>query len=192
MDQEEIRYGGVHTFVFIDQVDPGVNVRTVIDELRRYGPPPEGPVMFASEMVGSYLAFAHVRTDGLAELQDVIAGGLWERGAHSKHLIEAGTATVAGQRTGAKRDTPEVIALSRLRVRRGALDDVLDAVADPSGPLSGTFKGASLVFGDFDVLLQLGADDFATVAAAARGPLQQVEGIVSCDTAFTDARRYDD
>jgi DNA-binding Lrp family transcriptional regulator len=189
MDQHEIRYGGLHSFVFIDEVDPGTNIREVIDALRAFGPPPDGPVMFASEMVGSYLGFAHLRTETLAELQDLIAGELWARGAHCKHCVEADVAKTDRLLRGAKRDTPEVIALIRVRVRRGALQDVLERFGDPDGPLE-TFKGASVVFGDFDILLQLGADDFDEVAADVYGPLQTIEGIAATDTAFTDARRY--
>ena len=49
MEQPDFGYTGLHAFVFIHEVDPGTNIRTVIDALRVYGPPPEGPVMFASE-----------------------------------------------------------------------------------------------------------------------------------------------
>jgi hypothetical protein len=192
MDEKGFDYTGLHAFVFIDAVDPGANIRGVIDALREFGPPPDGPVMFASEMVGSYLGFAHVRAESLAELQDLIAGPLWERGAHCSHCLEAGVATVGPRMQGAKRSTPEVIALVRVRTEAGALGSVLDAVADPEGPLSGTFKGASVMFGEFDILLQLGGDSFEAVAADAYGPLQTIAGITATDTAFTDARRYGD
>lgn len=192
MATQDFDYTGLHAFVFIDSVDPGANIREVIDALRAFGPPPEGPVMFASEMVGSYLGFAHVRTEGLAELQDLIAGPLWERGAHCSHCVEAGVATIGPRMQGAKRNTPEVIALVRVRTAAGALGSVLETVADEEGPLRATFKGASVMFGDFDILLQLGGDSFEAVAADAYGPLQTIEGIVATDTAFTDARRYGD
>lgn len=191
MDDHDIRYGGLHTFVFIDDVDPGTNIRDVIDALRAFGPPPDGPVLFASEMVGSYLGFAHLRTETLAELQDLIAGELWDRGAHCKHCLEAGVASTDLLKKGAKRDTPEIIALIRVKTRAGALHDVLSTFGDPEGPLSATFKGASVVFGDFDILLQLGGDDYPTVAADIFGPLQDIDGITATDTAFTDARRYE-
>jgi hypothetical protein len=192
METEGYGYTGLHAFVFIDSVDPGANIRDVIDALRAFGPPPDGPVMFASEMVGSYLGFAHVRTETLAELQDLIAGPLWERGAHCSHCLEAGVAMVGPRMQGAKRSTPEVIALVRVRTSPGALRSVLDAMADEEGPLHATFKGASVMFGDFDILLQLGGDSFEAVAADAYGPLQTIEGIAATDTAFTDARRYGD
>lgn len=190
MTDDDFAYTGLHAFVFIDSVDPGTNIRDVIDALRVFGPPPDGPVVFASEMVGGYLGFAHVRTDTLAELQDLIAGELWSRGARCAHCLEAGVAHVAGRPAGAKRSTPEVIALVRVRTTPGALEAVLATMADEGGPLRETFKGASVTFGDFDVLLQLGADSFEAVARDVYGPLQEIDGIVSTDTAFTDARRY--
>ncbi|MDQ3209942.1 MAG: hypothetical protein M3Q20_02010 [Actinomycetota bacterium] len=192
MVDDDFDYTGLHAFVFIDSVDPGKNIREVIDALRELGPPPDGPVSFASEMVGGYLGFAHVRTETLAELQDLIAGELWRRGAHCAHCVEAGVAHVGARLKGVKRSTPEVIAIVRVRTNPGALGDVLEAMADEGGPLRETFKGASVIFGDFDILLQLGADSFEAVAADVYGPLQRIDGIVSTDTAFTDARRYRD
>ncbi|MEX1262948.1 MAG: hypothetical protein WEE66_03270 [Actinomycetota bacterium] len=192
MTDDEFDYTGLHAFVFIDSVDPGKNIRDVIDALRELGPPPRGPVFFASEMVGGYLGFAHVRTETLADLQDLIAGELWSRGAHSAHCVEAGVAHVGTVFKGVKRSTPEVIALVRVRTSPGALGQVMDTMADEHGPLRETFKGASVTFGDFDILLQLGADSFEAVAADVYGPLQTIDGIVSTDTAFTDARRYGD
>ena len=82
MSDDEYDYTGVHAFVFIDSVDPGENIRDVIDRLQIVrSASGRTRVMFASEMVGSYLGFAHVRTETLAELQDLIAGELWSRGA---------------------------------------------------------------------------------------------------------------
>ena len=192
MIDDEFAYTGLHAFVFIDSVDPGTNIRDVIDALREFGPPPRGPVFFASEMVGGYLGFAHVRTETLAELQDLIVGELWSRGAHCAHCVEAGVAHVGTMLKGVKRGTPEVIALVRVRTSPGALGQVLEMMADEHGPLRETFKGASVTFGDFDILLQLGADSFEAVATDVYGPLQTIDGIVSTDTAFTDARRYGD
>ncbi len=185
-------YTGLHAFVFIDQVDPGTNIRTVIDDLRSYGPPPDGPVMFASEMVGSSIGFAHVRVeDGdLAGLQDLIAGGLWERGVHCRYCIEVDYAHDEARRKAVKRSTPEIIAIVRVRTARGRLADVLGELFDPHGPVADTFKGASVVTGDTDMLVQLGAEDYQTVADAVYGPLQSIDGITNTNTAFTDARRY--
>jgi hypothetical protein len=188
----DFNYTGLHAFVFIDEVDPGTNIRTVIDALRAFGPPPEGPVMFASEMVGSYLGFAHIRVDDddLAGLQDLIAGELWDRGAHCKHCVEVDYAQDGPTFKAVKRATPEVIAIVRARVARGRLSDVLDELIDEEGPVAATFKGASVVTGDADLLIQLGADDLQTVVGDVYGPLQTIDWITHTDSAFTDARRY--
>ena len=66
---------------------------------------------------------------------------------------------------------------------------MLAAMADEDGPLRATFRGASTVFGDFDILLQLGGDSFEPVADDAAVALQRIDGIVATDTAFTDGRR---
>ena len=190
MADVDLDYTGVHSFVFIHEVDPGTNIRNVIDDARALTPG-DGRVRFAAETVGSYLGFAHLRTEILAELQDLIAGELWERGVHCDHCVEADTAKRGNRLMGAKRSTPEVIALIRVRVQRNSLRAVLEAMADESGPLGETFKGASVVFGNFDILLQLGGDSFDVVRRDVYGPLQRIDGIAATDTAFTDARRYE-
>jgi hypothetical protein len=206
MGDERFDYTGVHAFVFINEVDPSMDVesgtikeagagvttiRHVIDALRAFGPPPEGPVVFAAELVGSSKGFAHLRAETLVELQDFIGAELSQRGVHCSYGAEADTAKVAGRKAGAKRDSPEVIGLVRLRVRKNRTGDVLEALAAEDGPLAGSFRGASVVFSDYDILLQLGGDTFEDVAAAAYGPLQQIPWITSTNTAFTDARRYE-
>jgi DNA-binding Lrp family transcriptional regulator len=186
-ESAEFLYTGLHAFVFIDHVEPGTTVREVVDRLRAFGPPPAGPVIFASEFVGHYSAFAHVRVEenDLAGLQDLIAGGLRQRGVHCSYHTEAKVYADAAGKKGTKRFTQEVIALSRIRVQPGRLDDVLQAL----GKLP-TFKGASVLFGNTDILLQLGGDSYGDVAEIALNALQQVPGIAKTETAFADARRY--
>ena len=111
---------------------------------------------------------------------------MWEAGVHCQFTPEVATAP-GGK--GTKRGTREIVGLSKLKVEHGALADVLGAL---EGSLPETFKGASVVFADFDIVLQLGAEDYTTVAAAAYGPLQRIPGIVRTNTAFADTRRYDD
>ena len=54
-----------------------------------------------------------------------------------------------------KRDTPEIIAISKLRVPRGGIDDLIDALEADDSPVKDTLKGISVVTGDWDVLVQL-------------------------------------
>ena len=79
--EDEFKYTGLHAFIFINELDPGRNIRTVINDLRAVGPPPDGEVIFAAETVGSSLGFVHVRLDDpddLRGLQDLIANKLWK------------------------------------------------------------------------------------------------------------------
>ena len=41
--EDEFKYTGLHAFIFINELDPGTNIRTVIHSLRDFGPPPTGP-----------------------------------------------------------------------------------------------------------------------------------------------------
>jgi len=75
MVDDDLDYTGLHAFVFMREVDPGTNIRDVIGALRQLDKP---TIRYAAEMVGTSLGFAHVRTDSLAEMHDLIAGELWQ------------------------------------------------------------------------------------------------------------------
>ncbi len=190
-EEPDYFYTGLHSFVFINEVDPGITVRSVIDRVREL---PRRQVLFASELVGSSIGFAHVRVEeegDLSGLQDLIGGELWQRGVHCEHSTEVKVAKQGAKLMGAKRTTPEVLALVRIKTAPRRLDEVLETISAETGGLSQTFRGASIVAGNYDILLQLGADEYQPVADAVYGPLQLVEGIRQTDTAFTDARRYE-
>ena len=140
-------------------------------------------VIFAAEVVGSSLGFVHVRVEegDLRGLQDLIFRDLWGQGIRCSHCIEIKTG-----RQGVKRDTPEIIAISKLRVPRGGIDGLIDALEAPNSPVRTTLKGISVVTGEWDVLVQLGADDFDTVRDSVLYDLTQIPGILDSDTLFTD------
>ena len=177
-------YTGVHAFLFVHDVPEGTPADLAV-RLRELGSPPEGPVIFASETVGEYVAFAHLRADTLGELQALLAGEVWSQGAHGHAALEGKTYRdqSTGMLIGAKRFTPEVIGLVSIVVERGRLDEVLDAL----GSLPG-FKGASAISGSSDILLQLGGDDLDDVLGPAMDALQRIDGIVHTSSAFADAR----
>ena len=97
----------------------------------------------------------------LPRLQDLIFGDLWGQGLRCKHCIELATG-----RQGVKRDTPEIIAISKLRVERGGIDALITALEADTSPVKDTLKGISVVTGEWDVLVQLNGDDFDTVRNA--------------------------
>jgi DNA-binding Lrp family transcriptional regulator len=182
--QDDVNYTGVHAFLFVRDVAEAETPRELVSRLRELGAPPEGPVIFASDMVGDYVAFAHVRTESVGELQELISGELWSRGARGRFSIEG--AVYKDQQTGfhigAKRSTPEVIGLVSIVVERGRVDEVLQALGSVPA-----FKGASAISGAFDILLQLGGDDLDDVIGPAMDALQRIDGIVHTSSAFTDA-----
>jgi hypothetical protein len=182
-------YSGLHAFGFLVGKDARPN--EVVLRIRELGEPPHGPVIWAGSFAGDYSAMVHVRVEqgALGSLQDLIEGDFWDAGLRGRWAIEARAArtTIDGtaeRYVGVKRGTQEVIAISAVRVARGTLDSVLEQVPDIS-----TFRGASIVYGDADVLLQLGAGEFGDVAASVERELQAVHGIVHTSTAFCDGRR---
>ncbi len=185
--QNDFDYTGLHAFVFIDRVPEGDTPRSLVERLRGMGRPPEGPVLFASDAVGPYLAFAHLRVeeDDLSALQDLISGELWERGVHCRYCVETRVYTDPAERLiGTKRSTPEIIGLVSIVAETGRVDEVLEHLGRISA-----FKGASVVTGDFDILLQLGDDSLREVVEAGMGDLQHIDGIVHTSTALLDGRR---
>jgi hypothetical protein len=187
---DDFAYSGLHAFVFVEHVAEGKTPRDVVKALRELGRPPEGPVMFAAEAVGEYLAFAHLRVDegddALGRLLDLISGELWARGVQCRHCIEADVYRdpVSGRLVGTKRSTPEVIGLVSIQVERGRLRSVLERLGDLPA-----FRGASVLTGDVDILLQLGGDRLEDVLGVAMSGLQEFDGIRHTSTALVDGSR---
>lgn len=181
-------YTGIHAFGFLR--GGGAKPGEVVAAIRALGGPPEGPVIWAGTFAGEYDALVHVRVEPeeFGDLQALIEGDLWDAGFRGRWAVEDRVAQKTDQNAvafmvGVKRGTQEIIAISALSIEPGSLDAVLEQVVSVDG-----FRGASVVFGDADVLVQLGGDRFGEVAAAVEG-LQAVRGIVAASTAFCDGRR---
>lgn len=193
--------GGTHAYLFADGVAPNRDTREVVDALRSLMPGAEPnplarevaaddrAVCSASEFVGAYAAFAHVWVEGgLASLQDFVSdlrqklGLRMECALAERSFVDSGGTTVM-----AKLKRCDVVALVRIWVEKGQALAVLDRLAG----LGDAFAGATIVFGTFDILLELEASDLAPVTEAALGPLQEIEGIARTETSFADFRRYE-
>jgi len=178
-------YEGLHAFAFIRGVEPGTRLREAVAALRAEEAPDRGPILFASEVVGPYVGFIHLAADGLPELQATIAELVWARGLHAEHAVEWRVYEAGGTMFGPKRWSPGFIALVRVWTEPGEALEVLGRLGEELGPPGGLFKGASVVFGDFDVLLQLGSDeDLAAVTDPVLGRLHRIEGITRTETSF--------
>ena len=140
-------------------------------------------MLFAAEVIGSSLGFIHVRVDDddLPGLQDLIFRELWGPGHPLQHCIE-----IADRPPGRQADTPDVIAISKLRVAADGIDDLIYALEADDSPVKDTLKGISVVTGEWDVLVQLNGPDFDTVRRAVLEDLPQIPGILASDTLFTD------
>jgi hypothetical protein len=189
-EEHPFHYSGLHAFGFLDS--RRARPSEVVAAMRALGEPPDGPVMWAGTFVGDYSAMVHIRVGegSLGSLQGLVDGDFWDAGLRGRWAIEArpATTTAAGgnvaRKVGVKRGTQEIIAISAVRVAPGSLDPVLARLPDIS-----TFRGASVVYGDADVLLQLGADTFGDVADSVEKEVQGIDGLVHTSTAFCDGRR---
>jgi hypothetical protein len=178
----EFDYTGLHAFAFIEH--PEGTPDDVARRLNEIGPP---KVLFASAFVGDFAVFAHVRAEDLAGLQDMIQNELWDAGVRPRWSVESDVYRsgdqAAAQLFGAKRKTPELIGLSQVKVQRGRIGPVLKALGDVTG-----FKGASVVSGEFDILLQVNGDSFEDVASSLN-EVQRIDGVIRTSSAFADGRR---
>jgi hypothetical protein len=176
---------GLHAFAFIRGVEPGTGIREAVEALWAEEAPDRGPILFASEVVGPYVGFVHLAAEGLPELQGAIADRLWGRGLHAEHAVEWRVYEAAGATFGPKRWSPGFIALVRIWTEPGEALEVLERLGEHLGPPGELFKGASVVFGSFDILLQLGSDDdLAELMDPVLGRLRRVEGIARTETSF--------
>ena len=186
---DEELYTGLHAFVFIKEVDPGRNVADVVDDIAD----PErftsdnGRVLFASVVVGSYIGFAHVRTDegDLAALQRLIYHDLWARGVGCEHAVEGPVYTTMGvnaQPKGPKRKSPPFCALVRVRTD----DDPVAVMREIARRFDETdpFQGASVTFGRADLLVELAGDTLDAVSQPVLSVIREAPGVIWTDTAF--------
>jgi hypothetical protein len=170
----------VEQFIYIRAIHPDRTIDEVTQDVLEIA-----GVRFASPLVGSYLGFiarTTPSTEDLVETQSQLPGLLRQRGVTSYELA---TGLEPYQHPGnfqplwPKRRSPTHCALVRIRVAPGQGHSVLEAVANLS-----TFQGAALVAGRYDLLLELGADDFETLRQSLLGELHEVQGIVWSDSGF--------
>jgi DNA-binding Lrp family transcriptional regulator len=174
-------YTGLHAFLFIDHVEPGKTAEEVVRALREKGKP---PIMYASTFVGDYAAFAHVRVRNLGELQDLIEDTIWEAGARCTWGVESKISML-----GAKRRSPGLIALTRIKMQPGSIDEARERLVAEQGP---GFVGASVITGEYDILLQMTGASIEDVKANIGGALSGIQGVVRTSTAFADGSRTEE
>lgn len=191
---------GTHAYLFFGRRSG--SLRETIDALRASMPGGSGAgpaaewaergwsALSAAEFVGPYPAFAHLRAEGdLASLQDFVAA-LRDRHGVASELAVAGPSYVSpsGTTMMTKAKKCAIVAIVKVWVRKGTVERMLNTLADRLGDV---FKGATVVYGTCDILLELGAQELEPVLAAALGPLQQIEDVVRTETAVSDFRRYE-
>ena len=176
-------YDGVHGFVYIHP--QGKAPEDVVRDVRKLGKP---RVYYASTFVGDdYPAFAHISASTLRKLQDLINGPLWEAGVRTQTAIESGYYVRGIVPMGAKRKSPGLIAITRLKVHPHRIDGVLQELGDLDERIG--FVGASSVTGRDDILLQVTGGSIDEVKAALGEHLPGIDGVIRTSTAFTDGDR---
>jgi len=191
---------GVHSFWFIDGTDDNRSLDDVIRTDLLHLIPNAGDtdafteplVLSAATFAGTYAAFAHLWAppNELAALQhykDVTLAGSRLRGRMTLQAKSYQSTKQSAQIFALKLKKCNVVALVKIWGARDSLEAVMERASHVPG-----FRGAAIVFGDFDVLVELDADDYDTAVATALVDLAGVAGVERTETAFADYRRYDD
>lgn len=184
---------GLHTFLFVDHID-GERSLTEVVRILQDGLPTEETsreepaILAASEFVGGrHKAFVHLWAPRgqLALMQDLIAGPIWDLGCRCDFATQATSYQDGSKVYALKIKKCDVVAVSKLWVEPGTAMQLLPVLSELDG-----FDGAATVFGSFDVLLVLGAEEYETVASTVLHDLHGIPGIVRSETSYADFRRY--
>jgi hypothetical protein len=194
--RDEHAYTGLHVYVFVEDVLPDPDhpeQNAVASFIQRLGEiRAEGPVTAAVEVAGTFLLLVHLRFPDDTELgplhalQDFLADPIWNGVRYD--LVYEGPAYTGplNEVVGFKKHRCDIVAVVKVWAERGRSREVLGRLGDELG---NRFHGASIVFGDCDILLALEGPTLKSVAGAALGKLQEIEGVVRTETSFTDWRR---
>ena len=136
--------------------------------------------------MGEFQAFAHIRVEltgreGIGQLQDLIDTAILPTGARCTYGVESHL-----QPLGVKRKSPGLIVLTRIKV---SIDTDVVAQRDTliSEPLSPGFVGASVMSGDWDLLLQTTGESIDEAHDNVRAALARISGVVRTSTSFADS-----
>jgi hypothetical protein len=194
--RDEYAYSGLHAYVMVHQVNeeskhPERNTRVLVDEFREVISV-EGPITAVVEAAGAFKVIVHLRFDDGGEsapmdaLQEFLLEDRWD-GVEYDLVLEGPVYTgPTNELIGFKRHTSSIVAIVKVWVEHGRAREVLGRLGDELGD---AFHGASIVYGDCDILLALEGPDVKSVAGAALGGLQKIDGIARTETSFTDWRR---
>jgi hypothetical protein len=181
--------GLLHAFVFIDHADR--KVAEILTDLSHLKSDDFPRVWWAGSVVGDYLALVHVEAaerNDLGILQTFIENDLWDAGVRTRAATEVATVN----KKGAKHLTPEILALVGIKTEHGRTRAVAQQLANIDARRKFKwFKGASVVTGHLDILLQLNAGSLAEAQDKVflDEELAGVEGIAWTSTAIGDGSR---
>ncbi|CAN5522711.1 hypothetical protein BH20CHL6_BH20CHL6_04460 [soil metagenome] len=171
----------IHAYVFVAEAG-----QDTIDRLKQAEqpdlPPGDTGIRFVAPLSGPYDAVAVVQAADVQALQDLVLG-----------TIQTGT-----MEAGAKLRTETSIALAFPRIIKRTLARPVEAfvrvwvqpgqgraVIDNLEKLGDAYMGAALVAGDFDILVELGADTFDELRETLLTMHETVEGIARSASSIT-------
>lgn len=185
---KSLGYTGLHAFLFVDHADAAKgSLRELLADAWHHCHFESGQVLFAHEFVGPFLGFAHLRAakDDLEGLEGLLEE-LRDRGVGCSVAIETrGYVNTQGTPMSVKRMPCEVVGLVKIWTKRKRTRRVLQSLGDNLGP---QFRGASLVVGDFDILLEVQATKLLPLARLVNRRVRDWPGVERIEAGFADMR----
>jgi hypothetical protein len=190
--KKKLDYSGLHAFLFVDHVAPKAGtVRDVMMKIWKKPSFENGQVLFAHDFVGPFLGFAHLRAedDDLESMERLVAE-LQDEGARCTLATEVGVYQNGPQAKGTKRSGCEIVGLVKIWTNVSPREVVQSLGDDELGEnvLGGRFRGASLVLGDFDVLLEVQDSTFEPLAQTVLEIVRGWAGVERIEAGFADLR----
>jgi hypothetical protein len=183
--QDSVVEERVDAFVFVREVAGDRSFGEVVDELEdRYGENPEGPIVFLGEFLGEFRVCVHVAGPSLGDVIGFIGRDLWAAGLRSKHAVEK-TPSYSPMGPVRRSPKPPHLLLVQIDLEPGVSGEDLFGAIREIGDGRGVDTYASAVYGDFDVLLEVGAGDgMLQDVLRFEADLRRVEGIAAMTSAI--------
>jgi hypothetical protein len=152
---------------------------TAPDLIDRFTRDPVEQVRFLANTTGPFNAFAVVEAADPGSLPDLLARTFGRPGEANAADPETAKPLVTGFAQLRRTKPFAKISFVRIDAEPGRAGDVLDATASLTG-----YNGSAIVAGDFDVLVEVGADSEQALYTQLLGEVHKLPGIRSSTTAL--------
>jgi len=158
---------------------------TAPDLLQRFSLNPVGQVRFLANTTGPFNAFAVVEAPDLGELPTLLARVFGGTGGGAASDPETAKPIMVGAERLRRTKPYAIISFVRILAEPGRAGDVLDATSGLTG-----YNGSAIVAGDFDVIVEVGADSEEALFSQLLNEVHTLPGIRSSTTSLVSGEYF--